>query len=155
MLKRLRESKNLQGTLLASPAIVWMLVLLIIPLLLVVVTSFGGRDPDGNVIYKFSLDNYARLIGVPDSGFDPNCAQVSWLNLALIIGLPGVIAVLLRAAPRWVKPESNVAGLLPRISKLYTIVMVLGWLYIGARIYSNCADALYVGILGRSLELAF
>jgi spermidine/putrescine transport system permease protein len=70
MLRRLRENKGLQGSLLVSPALAWMLMLLIIPLLLVVVTSFGGRDPDGNVIYKFSLDNYLRL-----SGYSADCGS--------------------------------------------------------------------------------
>ena len=63
MLQRLRENKSLQGTFLVSPALLWMIVLLIVPLLLVVVTSFGRRDPDGNVIYTFTLDNYIRLLG--------------------------------------------------------------------------------------------
>ena len=63
MWQKLRENKSLQGTLLSSPSLIWMIVLLIIPLILVVVTSFGGRDADGNVVYKFSLDNYIRLTG--------------------------------------------------------------------------------------------
>ena len=70
MLQKLRESKSLQGTLLASPAMLWMIALLIVPLLLIVVTSFGQRDPDGNVIYTFTLDNYIRL-----AGFETNCAD--------------------------------------------------------------------------------
>ena len=63
MLQKLRENKSLQGTLLSSPALIWMIVLLVIPLILVVITSFGGRDLDGNVVYKFSLGNYIRLTG--------------------------------------------------------------------------------------------
>ena len=68
MLQKLRENKSLQGTLLVSPALLWMIALLIVPLLLVVITSFGQRDPDGNVIYTFTLDNYIRLLG-----FDTDC----------------------------------------------------------------------------------
>lgn len=68
MLRRLRERQSLQGTLLVSPALAWMIVLLIVPLLLVVVTSFGQRDADGNVIYTFKLDNYVRL-----TGYTENC----------------------------------------------------------------------------------
>ena len=63
MLRRLRENQGLRGTLLISPALLWMIVLLVVPLILIVITSFGGRDPDGNVIYGFGLDNYARLTG--------------------------------------------------------------------------------------------
>ena len=67
MLQKLRESKSLQGTLLASPAMLWMIALLIIPLILIVITAFGQRDPDGNVIYTFTLDNYIRLAGNTDT----------------------------------------------------------------------------------------
>ena len=63
MLKRLRENKSAQGTLLASPTLLWMIGLLIVPLLLTLVISFGKRSPDGDVIYTFTLDNYVRLIG--------------------------------------------------------------------------------------------
>jgi spermidine/putrescine transport system permease protein len=83
MLRRLRENKGLQGSLLVSPALAWMIVLLIIPLLLVVVTSFGGRDSDGNVIYKFSLDNYLRLLGYSaDCGSAPSpCFDTLYIQI--------------------------------------------------------------------------
>jgi spermidine/putrescine transport system permease protein len=83
MLKRLRENKSAQGTLLATPTLLWMVGLLIIPLLLTLVISFGKRSPDGDVIYTFTLDNYIRLIGYStdcDNGqascFDPLYADL-------------------------------------------------------------------------------
>jgi spermidine/putrescine transport system permease protein len=63
MLRRIRESKSLQGSLLALPTTLWMIVLLIIPLILTAIISFGQRSADGGVIYTFTLDNYFRLIG--------------------------------------------------------------------------------------------
>jgi spermidine/putrescine transport system permease protein len=70
MLKRLRESKSAQGTFLALPTTVWLFVLLIIPLILTMIVSFGRRSPDGNVIYTFTFDNYVRLFG-----YSTNCAN--------------------------------------------------------------------------------
>lgn len=67
MLTRLRENRAHQGTLLISPTLVFMIGLLIIPLLLTLVISFGRRAPDGTVIYDFSFDNYVRLSGVRTS----------------------------------------------------------------------------------------
>lgn len=64
MFKRLREDKARQGTLLISPTLVFMVGLLIIPLLLTLVISFGRRAADGTVIYDFSVDNYVRLSGI-------------------------------------------------------------------------------------------
>jgi len=90
MLKRLRENKSAQGTLLATPTLIWMIGLLIIPLLLTLVISFGKRSPDGEVIYAFSLDNYVRLLGYSadcDNGqascFDPLYLQILWRSLTL------------------------------------------------------------------------
>src|SRR3990172_327624 len=90
MLQRLRENKSAQGTLLASPTLLWMIGLLILPLLLTTVISFGRRSPDGNVIYTFTLDNYTRLIGYStdcESGqascFDPLYIQILGRSLSL------------------------------------------------------------------------
>src|SRR5512138_1993294 len=90
MLKRLRENRSAQGTLLASPTMLWMLALLIIPLLLTLIVSFGRRSPDGEVIFSFSLANYARLLGYStscDNGasacFNSLYAQILWRSLSL------------------------------------------------------------------------
>jgi spermidine/putrescine transport system permease protein len=64
MLRKLREVRSYQGTMLISPALLFMVGLLIIPLLLTLVISFGSRAPDGTVIYGFSFDNYVRLSGI-------------------------------------------------------------------------------------------
>jgi spermidine/putrescine transport system permease protein len=90
MLKRLRENKSAQGTLLASPTLLWMIGLLIVPLILTLIISFGKRSPDGDVIYTFTLDNYIRLFGYStncDNGqascFDPLYMQILWRSLTL------------------------------------------------------------------------
>lgn len=90
MLRRLRENKSAQGTLLASPTLLWMIGLLIIPLILTLIVSFGKRSPDGDVIYSFSLDNYIRLFGYTTdceggqaSCFDPLYLQILWRSLTL------------------------------------------------------------------------
>lgn len=59
----LRDKNNRRGLILITPTLVWMIGLLIVPLILVLITSFGQRSPDGNVIYDFNLNNYLRLVG--------------------------------------------------------------------------------------------
>jgi len=104
MLKRLRESKSAQGTLLVTPTLVFMIGLLIIPLILTAVISFGSRAADGGVIYGFSLHNYARLIGISSdcpngqtSCFDPLYANILWRSLTLALNT--TILVILLAYP--------------------------------------------------------
>ena len=90
MLQRLRESKSAQGTFLALPTTIWLFILLIIPLILTLIVSFGKRSPDGGVIYTFTFDNYTRLFGYstdcPDGQtacFDPLYVNILGRSLSL------------------------------------------------------------------------
>jgi spermidine/putrescine transport system permease protein len=91
----------MQGTFLALPTTLWLFVLLVIPLFLTLVISFGKRSPDGNVIYTFSLDNYARLIGYstdcPDgqtSCFDPLYVNILGRSLSLAFNTTAIVIAL-------------------------------------------------------------
>ncbi|CAG0926383.1 Spermidine/putrescine transport system permease protein PotB [Thermoflexales bacterium] len=86
----MRESKSVQGTLLATPAMLWMIGLLIVPLILIVVTSFGQRDPDGNVIYTFSLHNYIRLAGIKTNCGDGAAVCFDSLYLRILVRSVGL-----------------------------------------------------------------
>ena len=104
MLKRLRENKSSQGTVLVMPTLLWMVALLIIPLILTLIVSFGRRSADGEVIYSFNLENYTRLLG-----FSTNCAsgqaacfdtlylQILWRSVALAFNT--TVLVILLAYP--------------------------------------------------------
>ena len=104
MLKRLRENKSAQGTLLITPTLIFMVGLLIIPLLLTLVISFGERSADGNVIYTFGLHNYIRIFGISHdcpngqaTCFDPLYAEILWRSLSLAFN--STIVVILLAYP--------------------------------------------------------
>jgi len=104
MLKRLRENKSSQGTLLITPTLVFMVGLLIIPLFLTLIISFGKRSADGNVIYTFGLHNYTRILGMNfecQNGqavcFDPLYAQILWRSLTLAFN--STVLVILLAYP--------------------------------------------------------
>lgn len=104
MLQRLRENKSMQGALLALPTTVWLFVLLIIPLILTLIVSFGRRSPDGNVIYTFALDNYIRLFGYGTncpagqaSCFDP--LYVNILGRSLSLAFNTTLFVIILAYP--------------------------------------------------------
>jgi spermidine/putrescine transport system permease protein len=101
MFQRLRENKSTQGTLLALPTTVWLFVLLIIPLILTLVVSFGRRSPDGNVIYSFTLENYIRLFGYSTdcpaeqvSCFDPLYLSILWRSLTLAFNTTAIVIIL-------------------------------------------------------------
>jgi len=62
MLKTVRERPSLQGLVLISPTMFWLIAFLLVPSALIVVISFGARGSYGNVVYTFKLDNYVRLV---------------------------------------------------------------------------------------------
>jgi spermidine/putrescine transport system permease protein len=85
MNQRLRQSPGVQGTLLILPTLLWLFVLLVIPLTLTLITSFGRRDVDGNVIYAFTFDNYLRLLGFSEQGFNPLYLRIIGRSLWLAV----------------------------------------------------------------------
>jgi spermidine/putrescine transport system permease protein len=97
MIQRLRESKRVQGLLLIAPTLLWMIGLLIIPLILTFITSFGQRDADGNVIYSFTLNNYLRLIGFTPEGYDDLYVGILWRSL--VLAFQSTTLVILMAYP--------------------------------------------------------
>jgi spermidine/putrescine transport system permease protein len=62
--KRLRESKVAQGLFLIFPANGYLFLFMILPLALIVGLSFLSRGSYGEVVFKFNLTNYTRLIDV-------------------------------------------------------------------------------------------
>ncbi|HSO13886.1 MAG TPA: ABC transporter permease [Anaerolineales bacterium] len=155
MLQRLRENKSVQGTLLATPTMLWMFGLLIIPLILTLVISFGRRSPDGNVIYTFTLDNYIRLGGYStncDTGqascFNPLYLQIMWRSISLAFNTTIWVIVLAyplayfiaRAAPKrrntflfmvliplWTNFVIRVYAWMMLLRKEGAINIVIGW----------------------------
>ncbi|MEZ4710319.1 MAG: ABC transporter permease [Caldilineaceae bacterium] len=51
----------IQFYLLLAPGAAWLLCFFALPLLIILLYSFFTRGPYGNVIYRFTLDNYMRL----------------------------------------------------------------------------------------------
>lgn len=104
MLQRLRENRSAQGTLLIAPTLLWMIALLIIPLILTTIVSFGSRDADGGVIYGFSFHNYLRLLGYStdcpqgqSACFNPLYMEI--LSRSLTLAFQTTILVILLAYP--------------------------------------------------------
>ena len=50
------------GKLMVAPAMLWLSIFFVIPLLIVVAVSFAGRTPYGQTIFEFTLKNYLRFL---------------------------------------------------------------------------------------------
>ena len=52
---------NKNGKLLLTPSLLWLVVFFVIPMLIVIAVSLSGRTPYGEIIFRWSLGNYARF----------------------------------------------------------------------------------------------
>src|SRR5687768_2852114 len=82
------------------PATIWYVFLLVVPLAIVFVFSFGVRGPRGGYDPAFSFDNYARAFGA----FEPFVNSL-WMAAAgtigcLLVGLPLAYFIATRAGKR-------------------------------------------------------
>jgi spermidine/putrescine transport system permease protein len=150
MLQKLRENRSVQGILLMTPTLLVMVGLLVIPLLMTVVTSFGQRDPDGNVIYAFTLENYWRLMGfTAEGGWDPLYLNI--LLRSLTLAVQTTVLVILMAYP--------LAYFIARAASKYRtlllfLVLVPMWTNFVIRIYAWVMILRSQGVLNSTLAMA-
>src|SRR5712691_8489792 len=92
-----------RGNSLLAPAIVWLSLFVVAPLLIVLVVSLATRGPYGKTIYSFSLANYLRA-------FDPLYLRAYWRTvwiattttvLCAVASYPVAYYLALRAPQRW------------------------------------------------------
>lgn len=139
MLQKLRERPSLQGHVLISPTMFWLVLFLLVPLGLIVIISFGTRGVYGNVEYGFSLENYARL-------FNAQYAEILWESIWIALLTTGVcLAVgyplayfIARSHPR-------------RRSLLVFLILVPFWTNFLIRIYAWMIILRGEGVLGTAM----
>jgi spermidine/putrescine transport system permease protein len=98
-----RGLSALLTTALVFPAGLWYLVLLLAPLVIVTVFSFGNRARNGGYEAAFTLDNYTRLLSQPQR-MEPFFTSL-WMAVAgtigcLLVGLPLAYFIATRARRR-------------------------------------------------------
>ncbi len=96
-----RNKEN--GNPLLAPALVWLLVFLVAPLVIVVIVSLATRGPYGKTIYDFTPANYERAL---DSLYLPAYWRTIWIAVATtvlcaIVSYPVAYYIALRAPARW------------------------------------------------------
>ncbi len=90
LLKLIRENKVAQGLFLISPANIYLFFFMVLPLILVIILSFLSRGTYGEVVFKFNLTNYARLL-------DPLYARI--LFYSFTVGIATTIFCILIGYP--------------------------------------------------------
>jgi spermidine/putrescine transport system permease protein len=86
--------------LLVLPAAAWYLVLLVIPLAIIVVFSFGNRATTGGYGGGFTLDNYAAVVQSAGPFVTSLTLSIAGTLLCLLVGLPLAYFIATRAGRR-------------------------------------------------------
>ncbi|MGA4577636.1 ABC transporter permease [Limisphaera sp. VF-2] len=85
------------AALVCGVPVLWMLLFFLFPLLGLAVMSFFSRGPDGEVAPPLTWENYRRLLGFGELGFDPFYPVV--LGRSLLLGAATTLLCLLSALP--------------------------------------------------------
>ncbi len=95
-----REGGRLLTAVLMLPASLWYLILLILPIAIVILFSFGDRSPTGGYAGGFTLQNYTSIIRSPDPFITSLMLAVLGTLLALAVGLPLAYYIATRGGSR-------------------------------------------------------
>jgi spermidine/putrescine transport system permease protein len=87
-------------TALIAPALLWYVVLLVAPIVIVIVFSFGTRNKIGGYTPGFTFENYAAALKTPDPFLTSLQLSIFGTALCLLIGLPLAYFIATRATKR-------------------------------------------------------
>lgn len=115
----------------SGPAIGWVTVLLLVPMLGILLTSVLTRGPYGEIELRFTLENYRRLAGFGLFGFDP---QYPFIILRSLVMAAGTTAVCLLAGFPLAFFISALPGRLKQVA--LTLVVIPFWTNLLIRTYA-------------------
>ena len=149
---------SLRAALLSAPGLLWVTLFLLLPLVLILGTSFLSRGEYGQLERPFTLENYQRFAGFGSLGFDPLYPLIiarslllgaATTGLCVLAGLP--LAFFVAGLPRRLKTPALTLVVIPLWTNLlirtYAWQILLapeGWL-------TRCATALGLLTPGQSL----
>ena len=111
------------------PALLWMLVFFVVPLMFIVVVSFCTRGDVGNIVYKFTLSNYIKLLNPLYINIFIKSILIAIYTtvLCLIMGYP--FAFIIATSPKKYKPLLLLLIILPfwtnSLVRTYAMIILL------------------------------
>ncbi|MCS7089842.1 MAG: ABC transporter permease [Verrucomicrobiota bacterium] len=124
--------ERLCGWLLCGPGILWLILFCGLPLLALLATSFCQRGPDGEIGLPLTGENYRRLAGFGELGFDAFYPAVLMRSAGLALGTTSLCAVIAIPVALWLSrlaPAYKPAALMLVVIPFWTnlLVRTYGW----------------------------
>ena len=143
----------MKGKYMVLPAIFWLFIFFAIPLFFVVIVSFVGRTPYGQLVYEFTLNNYQRFL-------EPLYVEI--FIQTIVVALVTTIATFLLGYPL----AYTIARLTGRYQQIGLIlVMVPFWINFLVRSYAWViilrtqgilnTFLLHIGVIDQPLSLLY
>lgn len=140
-------SQRVRNWLLVAPAGAWLFVMLVLPLTVVFIFSFGERAPSGGYVPAFTLEQYANLPARWTAFRNTLILAPTGTVAALLIAYPLAYQLAVRTSARW-KMILLVLVIVPFWTSL--LIRSYAWIYIlGGRGIPALLE--YVGIEGVRL----
>lgn len=125
------RGERLRSAVTCGPGLVWVTCFLLLPLLSIVVISFLSRGTYGEVVPRFTLENFKRFLGFGVLGFDPLYPKIILRSLVMALGT--VVSCAAVALPL----TFFIAGLPPRMKHVaLTLVVIPFWTNMLIRTYA-------------------
>ncbi len=110
---RLARTPSFKGCLLSVPAMTWLILFFLAPLIIVIVVSFWERGPRGTVIHEWTKENYEYVDETYRPILDRSIEMAGTTTLlCLVIGYPLAFFISTRKK-QWVKQLSLFLVILP------------------------------------------
>jgi spermidine/putrescine transport system permease protein len=142
------------GRLTLVPAFAWWAIFLIVPIALVLVSSFFRRGTFSGVVYDFTLDNYVRALDPLYLGVLVYSVQVAALTTAicLLIGFPAAYFIATRSSAR-VRTALLVLVVLPFLTNF--LIRTYAWIVLLNREGVINQGLRGVGLIDAPLDLLY
>ena len=124
---------------LMGPALFWLIVFFLIPLITIFIYSFLDRGTYGGIEWTFQLDNYRRFA-------DPLYLGIFWRSLVIAAITTAICLVLGYAMAYWISTQS------PKVRNTYLLLLMLPfWTNFVVRTYALRFILLRDGVLNQAL----
>ena len=129
-------------SLLAAPALFWLLVFMLLPCLLIFTYAFFERGTWGGVVYSFTFENFRRVFDPLYAGVFYNSVRIAAITsvIAILIAYPAAYAI--SRAPRKRQPILLFLAVLPFWSNY--LIRTYAWIVLLNR------EGLFNGVLSQA-----
>ena len=141
------------AAVMVGPVTLWLLFFVALPLLYVLVMSFCSLDENYNVVFSFTLENYARLLDANYLTIYLQSLLIALLTTAICLVVTYPFAFLIARMLSKYKAVFYMLVIIPFWTN--SLIRIYGWrTFLGANGWLNTA-LMSMGIIDRPLDLLF